>query len=91
MTILFNTVGQLPWCFWKKTMKEERKNLGRGVSKFLPFLDPFSTPRSSIKYLTIISDERELLEKSLKIKDLLAARFLLIKHLSAPSPLSFQG
>lgn len=75
----------------KDNEREERKNLGRGVSKSLLFLDPFSTPRSSSKYLAIISDERELLEKSLKIKDPLATRFLLIKHLSAPSPLSFQG
>lgn len=75
----------------KDDEREERKNLGRGVSKSLLFIDPFSTPRSSSKYLTIISDERELLEKSLKIKDPLATRFLLIKHSSAPSPLSFQG
>lgn len=59
----------------KDDEREERKNLGRGVSKSLLFIDPFSTPRSSSKYLTIISDERELLEKSLKIKDPLQLDF----------------
>lgn len=90
-TALLKLRGEVSWFFWNKEKMREKKEAGQGLclgmSKASLSLDASRIPNSSIKIYDSHErlEERELLGKSLKVKDPLAPRFLSIRHLCALS------